>query len=99
MVRRAVMAELLYDTSLRLMECVQLRVKDIDFPYRQITVQDGKGAQNRVTMLPLSLQQPLQHHLVKVQPLHEKELREQGTERVHASHRPGTPAVTCDMTC
>jgi len=48
------------------MECVRLRVKDIDFAYQQITVRDGKGAQDRVTMLPQSLQKPLQHHLAKV---------------------------------
>lgn len=61
------MAGLLYGAGLRLMECVRLRVKDIDFAYQQITVRDGKGAQDRVTMLPQSLQKPLQHHLAKVQ--------------------------------
>ena len=58
------------------MECVRLRVKDIDFAYQQITVRDGKGAQDRVTMLPQSLQMPLQHHLAKVQLLHAEELQE-----------------------
>ena len=70
------MAGLLYGAGLRLMECVRLRVKDIDFAYQQITVRDGKGAQDRVTMLPQSLQKPLQHHLAKVQLLHEEDLRE-----------------------
>ena len=46
------MAGLLYGAGLRLMECVRLRVKDVDFAYQQITVRDGKGAQDRVTMLP-----------------------------------------------
>jgi site-specific recombinase XerD len=44
------MASLLYGAGLRLMECVRLRVKDLDFPYAQITVHDGKGAQDRVTV-------------------------------------------------
>ena len=70
------MAGLLYGSGLRLMECVRLRVKDVDFAYQQITVRDGKGAQDRVTMLPQSLQKPLQHHLAKVQLLHEEELQE-----------------------
>ncbi len=46
------MARLLYGAGLRLMECLRLRVKDVDFAYTQITVRDGKGAQDRVTMLP-----------------------------------------------
>jgi site-specific recombinase XerD len=46
------MADLLYGAGLRLMECVRLRIKDIDIAYQQITVRDGKGAQERVTMLP-----------------------------------------------
>jgi integron integrase len=58
------------------MECVRLRVKDVDFAYQQITVRDGKGAQDRVTMLPQSLQESLQRHLVKVQLLHEEDLQE-----------------------
>jgi len=60
------MAGLLYGAGPRLMECVRLRVKDVDFAYQQITVRDGKGAQDRVTMLPQSLQEPLRRHLVKV---------------------------------
>lgn len=46
---------LLYGSGLRLMECLRLRVKDVDFGYRQILVRDGKGAKDRVTMLPDSL--------------------------------------------
>ncbi len=56
------------------MECVRLRVKDVDFPYHQITVRDGKGAQDRVTMLPRSLAEPLQRHLARVKLVHEKDL-------------------------
>jgi integrase len=46
------MASLLYGSGLRLMECVRLRVKEIDFGFRQILVRDGKGQKDRVTMLP-----------------------------------------------
>ena len=48
------MASLLYGSGLRLTECLNLRVKDIDFGYQQITVRDGKGGKDRVTMLPQS---------------------------------------------
>jgi integron integrase len=70
------MASLLYGSGLRLMECLRLRVKDLDFAYQQLTVRDGKGAQDRVTMLPKSLEEPLQRHLAKVQLLHAEDLAE-----------------------
>ena len=70
----ALMAGLLYGAGLRLMECVRLRVKDVDFAYRQITVRDGKGAQDRVTMLPQSLVALLQRHLSKVKLVHEEDV-------------------------
>jgi integron integrase len=70
------MASLLYGAGLRLMECVHLRVKDIDFEYAQITVRDGKGDKDRVTMLPGSLTIPLKTHLEKVKALHEQDLQE-----------------------
>lgn len=70
------MASLLYGFGLRLMECLRLRVKDLDFAYQQLTVRDGKGAQDRVTMLPKSLEEPLQRHLAKVQLLHAEDLAE-----------------------
>ena len=68
------MARLLYGTGMRLMECVRLRVKDVDFGQGQIMVRDGKGAKDRVTMLPQSLVAPLQSHLEKVRRLHEEDL-------------------------
>ena len=68
------MAQLLYGAGLRLMECVRLRVKDIDFEYKTITVRDGKGEEDRVTMLPDSLITPLQEHLQRVKRLHEEDL-------------------------
>lgn len=57
------MARLLYGTGMRLMECVRLRVKDVEFTRAEIVVRDGKGAKDRVTMLPQSLVGPLQDHL------------------------------------
>jgi integrase len=70
------MASLLYGAGLRLMECVRLHVKDIDFDYAQITVRDGKGNKDRVTMLPGALTTPLKTHLEKVKALYEQDLRE-----------------------
>jgi integron integrase len=70
----ALMARLLYGSGLRLMECVRLRVKDVDFQYRQITVRDGKGQKDRVTMLPARLVEPLSTHLARVKRLHETDL-------------------------
>jgi integron integrase len=70
------MASLLYGAGLRLMECVRLRVKDVDFTYHQITVRDGKGQQDRVTVLPQSVDEAFQRHLAKVKLLHEEDLAE-----------------------
>jgi site-specific recombinase XerD len=61
-----IMATLLYGSGLRLIECLRLRVKDLDFTYNQIVVRDGKGHQDRVTMLPLHVKRPLQQHLYAV---------------------------------
>jgi len=68
------MASLMYGAGLRLMECLRLRVQDVDFARNEITVRDGKGAKDRVTMLPLSLNTPLQKHLQTVKDIHEKDL-------------------------
>jgi integron integrase len=76
------MAGLLYGSGLRLMECVRLRVKDIDFAYAQIVVRDGKGAKDRVTMLPLDLASPMERHLANVKLQHERDL-EDGYGAVH----------------
>jgi integron integrase len=70
------MASLLYGAGLRQIECLTLRVKDIDFAYRQIIVRDGKGARDRATMLPENLVQPLHAHLGKVRLLHRGDRRE-----------------------
>ncbi len=76
------MAGLLYGSGLRLMECVRLRVKDIDFALAQITVRDAKGGKDRITMLPLNLSEPLRRHLVRVKAQHEQDL-EDGFGSVH----------------
>lgn len=68
------MASLLYGAGLRLRECLKLRVKDVDFDYRQIVVRDGKGGKDRVTMLPATVIEPLKAHLVRVKVLHERDL-------------------------
>ena len=65
---------LLYGTGMRLMEGLRLRVKDLDFEYRQITIRDGKGQKDRLTMLPESLIEGLQQQLLKTQRLHERDL-------------------------
>jgi len=56
------------------MECLRLRVKDLDFEQQAIIVRDGKGAEDRVTILPKSLMAPLQEHLQHVKRLHEEDL-------------------------
>ena len=68
------MASLLYGSGLRLMECVRLRVKDVDFEMHQLMVRDGKGAKDRVTMLPAALVEPLKAHLARVKRLHEEDI-------------------------
>lgn len=70
------MASLMYGAGLRLMECLRLRVQDIDFVRNEITVRDGKGAKDRITMLPESLKTRLKAHLNKVKAIHEKDIDE-----------------------
>ncbi|MEJ2481481.1 MAG: integron integrase, partial [Acidihalobacter sp.] len=69
------MASLLYGTGMRLMECVRLRVHDVDFARSEIMIRDGKGAKDRVTMLPASVVPALQEHLQKRRALFEDDLR------------------------
>lgn len=76
------MAGLTYGGGLRLLECLRLRVKDIDFHYKQLVIRDAKGQKDRVTMLPNSLLEPLRTHLVRVRLLHEADLHE-GYGRVY----------------
>jgi len=68
------MAKLLYGSGLRLMECLRLRVHDLDFDMNEITVRDGKGFKDRITLLPEPVQPTLREHLERVKILHEKNL-------------------------
>jgi integron integrase len=65
---------LLYGTGMRMMECLRLRVKDVDFARREILVREGKGFKDRVTMLPERLVAPLGEHLARVKALHAADL-------------------------
>jgi integron integrase len=67
-------ANLLYGTGMRIMECLRLRVKDVDFSRQEILIRDGKGAKDRVTMLPDALVNPLRDHLKNVKILHDQDL-------------------------
>lgn len=68
------MAKLLYGSGLRLMECMRLRVKDIDFGNHQIIVRDGKGEDDRITLLPETLIPDLQRQIQTVQRIHQTDL-------------------------
>ncbi len=68
------MAQILYGSGLRLMECLRLRIKDVDFDNHQIIVHDGKGGDDRLTMLPDSLIPPLRQHILQVQATHRQDL-------------------------
>ena len=67
-------ASLLYGAGMRLMECLRLRVKDMDFGYHQITIHDAKGGKERVTTLPNKLVEALTVHLESVRALHQRDL-------------------------
>lgn len=68
-------ANLLYGSGLRLSEALRLRVKDLDFGYRQIIVRDGKGGKDRLTVMPTKLIEPLQKQLGTARKIHEQDLR------------------------
>ncbi len=65
---------LLYGTGLRIMECLRLRVKDVDFARGELLVRDGKGFKDRVTMLPAATATPLREHLERVRALHARDV-------------------------
>lgn len=73
---------LLYGSGLRLVECLRLRVQDIDFAMSQITVRAGKGNKDRVTMLPEAVVTPIKLHMEKVSNLHQRDI-ERGLGRVY----------------
>ena len=69
-----VLASLLYGTGMRLMECLRLRVKDVDFARNEIAVRDGKGGKDRRTVLPRTLVEPLQREIERARTLHARDL-------------------------
>ena len=76
---------LLYGTGMRLMECLRLRVKDLDFGRGRIVIREGKGDKDRATILPEKLKPELRDHLDRVKLLHERDLAE-GFGRVWLPH-------------
>lgn len=78
-------AMLLYGAGIRLLEALRLRVKDLDFERGEITVREGKGDKDRVTMLPQAVIRPLQKHLQRVRAIHEQDLAD-GYGRVELPH-------------
>ncbi|MBI5665283.1 MAG: integron integrase [Nitrospirae bacterium] len=76
----ALMAGLLYGSGLRLMECIRLRVKDIDFAQNHIIVRDGKGQKDRITILPKRFHKPLREQIEIVKRLHDEDLAKGGGE-------------------
>jgi len=79
------MAKLLYGSGLRVSECLNLRIKDIDFEMSQIIVRDSKGNKDRLTMLPQSLQESLKEHIVGVKALYEQDQKNK-VEGVYLPH-------------
>ena len=75
-------ARLMYGTGMRLMEAMRLRIKDIDFSYKQILIRSGKGDKDRATLLPESLISELQQHIDRTRELHQADLAE-GYGRVY----------------
>lgn len=71
----ALMAQLMYGSGLRLMECCRLRIKDVDFGMQQLTVRQGKGGRDRVTLLPQILTEPIERQVEKVRALHEYDIK------------------------
>ncbi len=78
-------ASLLYGAGMRLMEALRLRVKDVELSRKEILIRDGKGAKDRVTMLPAALIKPLKAHLLKVRGLHDQDVAE-GFGEVYLPH-------------
>ena len=66
----------MYGSGLRLMECLCLRVQDIDFARNEIMVRNDKGSKDRITMLPEWLKDPFKQHLKKVKTIHERDLKD-----------------------
>ena len=79
------MTKLLYGGGLRLMECIRLRVGDLDFEREKLYVRAGKGGKDRVTLFPRSIHEDLRVHVLKVKKLHDKDL-DKGYGEVYLPH-------------
>ncbi len=79
------MAGLLYGSGLRLLECLRLRIKDVDFGQRHIIVRDGKGQKDRATLLPRTLEDPLRRQIERVRLIHQQDLSD-GHGRIFLPH-------------
>ena len=79
------MAKIIYGCGLRVGECLQLRVKDIDFERNAVTIRSGKGDKDRETVLPESIKKELGEHIIKIQKIHEKD-RENNVPGVQLPH-------------
>jgi integron integrase len=87
---------LLYGTGMRILECLRLRIQDVDFDLGHITIRKGKGNKDRITLLPDACRERLRDHLIRVREIHENDLAE-GFGRVHlpealARKYPSAPA-------
>ena len=71
---------LLYGAGLRVSELLRLRVKDVDFGYKQLIIRETKGQKDRVTMLPETIIEPLKKYIEKVKKLHSKGNKESSTQ-------------------
>ncbi len=80
--KNLLMAQLMYGSGMRIMECVRLRIKDIDLERGQLTIRDGKGGNDRITVLPQNVIPALKAHLVRVKRQHEIDLKK-GYGRVY----------------
>jgi integron integrase len=78
-------AKLLYGSGLRIMEAIRIRVKDIDYQMKQLTVRSGKGDKDRFTTFPVTFTPLLQNHLARVKTLHQQDLA-QGHGEVYLPH-------------
>ena len=82
---KKLMFELMYGTGMRIVELIRLRVKDIDFQHKIITIRDGKGQKDRAVMLPAEIKEVIATHLAKAKNLHERDLAD-GHGTVHLPH-------------
>ncbi len=90
-------ASLMYGSGLRLLECLRLRVQDVDFDYLQITIRDGKGQKDRKTMLPAKMVSPLKEHLRQRKIMHDQDLASGcGSVKLPGALNRKYPNAACD---